>query len=208
MSGMTDQPHPPSERAAALVPDPLHAVVGEVEAHVAEAGWDQPPQLFALVETEALLRAEPQLAVTMGVVATHPGAPTPIAQDPLGDGPLDVRLAGLVFGPEVLGVALTHEVVVLPPSVEAELDSVDHPSVDVRALAASHPERREVRMAVGVLRDGSRAAVLRLKGTDDAPDERVTGPDLAPGLAEALLATLHDQPAQPGPPAAPGPGPG
>ena len=46
-------------------------------------------------------------------------------------------------------------------------------------------------MAVGVLRDGSRAAVLRLRGSDDAPDERVTGPDLVPGLAEALLATLE-----------------
>jgi hypothetical protein len=30
----------------------LQAVVGEVEGHVAEAGWDQPPQLFALVQTE------------------------------------------------------------------------------------------------------------------------------------------------------------
>src|SRR4051812_16724106 len=29
---------------------PLFAVVGEVEEHVAEAGWDQPPQLFALVD--------------------------------------------------------------------------------------------------------------------------------------------------------------
>jgi len=56
-----------------LPPDPLtsplQSVVGEVEGHVAEAGWDQPPHLFALVETEELLRAEPQLASTLGIVA-------------------------------------------------------------------------------------------------------------------------------------------
>lgn len=162
----------------------LLAVVGEVEGHVAEAGWDQPPQLFALVETEALLRAEPQLAETMGIVATHPGALTPVAQEPLGDGPLDEQLASLMFGADVLGVVLAHEVVVLPPSAEAAIDD------DAADIAATHPDRREVRMVVGVTRDGSREAVLRLRGNDGGQDERVTGPDLAPALADALLATL------------------
>lgn len=165
----------------------LLAVVGEVEGHVAEAGWDQPPQLFALVDTEALLRAEPQLAETMGIVAPRPGSLTPVAQDPLGDGPLDEQLASVMFGPEVLGVVLAHEVVVLPPSAEDEMDE-DDPV----ATAAAHPARREVRMAVGVLRDGRREAVLRLRGTNGVDDERVTGTDLVPGLAEALLATLED----------------
>jgi hypothetical protein len=181
-------PAPAAEQPAAPAPGVLHDVVGEVEGHVAEAGWDQPPQLFALVETEALLRSEPQLARTMGIVAGRPGALTPVTQEPLGEGTLAERLAGLVFGPGVLGVALAHEVLVLPPSAEAALDGVDDPAL----VAASHPERREVRMVVAVLREGSRAAVLRLRGTDGAQDERVTGPDLAPGLAEALLATLED----------------
>lgn len=170
----------------ALPPSPLLFVVGEVEEHVAEAGWDQPAQLFALVDTEQLLRAEPQLATTIGVVAARPGSLTPIAQEPLGTAPLDEQLAGLVFGPEVLGVVLAHEVVVLPPGAEQSLDGVPDPA----AAAAAHPERREVRMAVGVLRDGRREAVLRLRGGDAAADERLTGTDLAPGLAEALLATL------------------
>jgi len=163
----------------------LLAVVGEVEGHVAEAGWDQPPQLFALVDTEELLRAEPQLAQTMGIVADRPGSLTPVAQDPLSDAPLDEQLASMVFGPEVLGVVLAHEVVVLPPSAEDALGE------DLGA-AAVHPERREVRMAVGVLRDGSREAVLRLRGADGAEDQRVTGTDLVPGLAEALLSTLDE----------------
>ena len=167
----------------------LLSVVGEVEGHVAEAGWDQPPQLFALVDTEDLLRAEPQLSGSMGLVVARPGSLTPIAQDPLEGAPLDEQLAGMVFGPEVLGVVLVHEVLVLPPSAEAALDGAADPT----GTAAEHPERREVRMAVGVMRDGSREAVLCLRGVgSDTDDERVTGGDLAPGLADALMATLND----------------
>ena len=168
---------------------PLLAVVAEVEGHLAEAGWDQPPQLFALVDTEELLRAEPQLAETMGLVVSRPGSLTPVAQDPLAEGPLDEQLARIVFGPEVLGVVLAHEVLVLPPSAEQALETDDPASA-----AAEHPERREVRMTVGVLRDGSREALLRLRGRDGEEDERVTGSDLVPGLSEALLATLDEEP--------------
>ena len=189
---MTPDRDLPDAGTADLAMDPLHAVVGEVEGHVAEAGWDQPPQLFALVETEQLLRAQPQLAATMGLVATVPGALTPVQQEPLGDGPLDEQLARVVFGREVLGVVLVHEVLVLPPSAEEALAGVDDPAVDIGELAASHPDRREVRMVVGVVRGGAQAAVLRLRGRGDEPDERVTGPDLAPALAEALLATLEE----------------
>ncbi|MEX2291542.1 MAG: PPA1309 family protein [Mycobacteriales bacterium] len=167
---------------------PLQSVVGEVEGHVAEAGWDQPPQLFALVQTEQLLRAEPQLASTMGLVAGGPASLTPIAQEPLGEGPLDAQLAAMVFGEEVLGVVLAHEVVVLPPAAEAAVAQAEDPA----ALAAEHPARRDVRMVVGVVRGGGSACVLRLRGAEPEQDERVTGSDLAPTLAAALLATLED----------------
>ena len=162
----------------------LQDVVVEVESHVAEAGWDQPPQLFALVDTEELLRSEPQLATTMGIVGGRPGSLTPVAQEPLAEGPLDEALARITFGQAVLGVVLAHEVVVLPPSVEAQLEEL------APEAAAAHPQAREVRMVVGVVRDGSRGNVLRLRAVGDAEDERVTGPDLAPALSEALLATL------------------
>ncbi len=169
----------------------LMAVVGEVESHVAEAGWDQPPTLFALVDTEELLRAEPSLAATMGLVAGRPGHLTPIQQEPLGEGALDEQLASVMFGSEVLGVVLAHEVLVLPPAAEVALAMVEDPA----SVAATHPERREVRMVVGVVRDGSQAVMLRLRGQDGSADERVGGPDLAPALAEALLATLDEGPA-------------
>jgi len=168
------------------MPAALFSVVGEVEEHVSEAGWDQPAQLFALVDTEELLRAEPQLARTMGLVAALPGSLTPIAQEPLTEGPLDEALGGIVFGTEVLGVVLAHEVVVLPPGVEEELGE------QALEQAATHPARREVRMVVGVARDGSRECVLRLRGAGAEPDERLSGPDLAPALADALLATLEE----------------
>ena len=171
---------------------PLQAVVDEVESHIAEAGWDQPPQLFALVQTEQLLRAEPQLAQTMGLVAAGPSSLTPIAQEPLGSDPLDEQLASLVFGEEVLGVVLVHEVLVLPPSAEEALEDVADPATE----AARHPQRREVRMVVGVARGGERACLLRLRAQDHegepGADERVGGAELAPALAAALLATLEN----------------
>ena len=172
-----------------LPADPLQSVVGEVEGHVAEAGWDQPPQLFALVQTEQLLRAEPQLAQTMGLVAGDPASLTPIAQEPLGDAPLDEQLASMVFGEEVLGVVLAHEVLVLPPAAEAARRRRGRPR---RPRPPSTPSRRDVRMVVGVARGGRQACVLRLRGATPEQDERVTGPDLAPALAAALLATLDE----------------
>ena len=105
-------------------------------------------------------------------------------QEPLGDGPLDEELARIEFGDQVLGVVLAHEVLVLPPSAEAALEEVDP------ATAAAHPQAREVRMVVGVVRDGGRSAALRLRGADGAADDVVVGADLAPALSEALLGTL------------------
>jgi hypothetical protein len=85
---------------------------------------------------------------------------------------------------------LSQEIVLLPPTAEAELADVD------AAAAASHPERREARLVVAVLRDRTSAAVLRLRDIDgvDAADgvdkALLTGADLAPNLAAALLATF------------------
>lgn len=183
--------------------DRLTATVADIERHVAASGWDQPPVLFALADTEELLGREPGLAVTLGLTAagTQPGQLTPIEQDRLGDGPLDEALAGMMWPADVLGCALVHEVLTLPPAAEdarpADIDPVQ--------WAQRHPERREVRLAVAVLRDGTRASVLRVRpahaaGDIDGPgdldgpgdtDERLTGPDLAPNLADALLATLR-----------------
>ena len=45
----------------------LAEAVLEIEAHIAESGWDQPARLYALVATADLVRAEPDLARAMGL---------------------------------------------------------------------------------------------------------------------------------------------
>lgn len=178
--------------AMSLTPTALETAVVQIERHVAQGGWDRPPVLFALVDTADLVRQEPALASSLGLAEPPDsgGTLTPVEQEPLDEGPLDEILAGITWPADVAGCAVVHEVLVLPPSAEAERPSDDNAT----DWAAGHPDRREVRLAVGVLRDGSQASALRLRaaGADPAaPDDVLVGPDLAPNLAEALLDTLR-----------------
>jgi hypothetical protein len=168
---------------------PLTDAMVEVERHVAANGWDQPPQIFALVLTDDLISAEPDFAATVGLPtdSVPEGALTPIEQEPLPDGPLDDALAHIMWPAEVKGCCLVHEVVLLPPEAEESMPE----EADALEYAASHPDRREARVAVAVLRDGSRATAVRFRGPDEAEDELLVGDDLAPNLSEALLATLE-----------------
>ena len=119
-----------------------------------------------------------------------PAAITPIAQDELPDGPLDEALAHIGWPGEVIGCALSHEILMLPPAAEDELGDLDvDAAVEQRG---EHPERREARLVVAVLRDGQSAGILRLRGTSGQGDDLLTGPDLAPNLVSALSATLTD----------------
>jgi hypothetical protein len=168
---------------------PLENVAVEVERHVSASGWDQPPQIFALVDTAELLRAQPDLADAVGVTAetVADDSLTPVEQDPLPDAPLDETLGRIAWPEAVRGCALVHEIVVLPPEAEDAMPE----DADAAEYAARHPDRREARLAVAVLRDGTRASVVRLRGTDGEEDALLTAPDVAPNLADALLATLR-----------------
>jgi hypothetical protein len=165
--------------------DDLRAAAREVEDFVSTGGWDQAPQLFALVPTADLLARQPELAGTLGPEA----ALTPVAQDALPDEDLAEALAGILWPDAVRGCALAQEIVVLPPEAEAALPDSD--AAELRRVAAEHPARREARLVAAVLRDGSSVCVLRLRGADDGADELVESPDLAPNLTRALLATLQ-----------------
>jgi hypothetical protein len=172
---------------------PLPALVREVESHVAAGGWDQPVRLFALVGTAELLAREPQLARLLGRSSAGDGADpsglTPVEQEELpGYASLDELLAGIAWPDEVRGAALAVERVVLPP--EAEHDLPDDEAAALGVLR-EHPERRDVRLVVAVLRDGAQACVVRARG-HDADEDLVSGPDLVPGLTAALAATLKD----------------
>ncbi|HEY2298508.1 MAG TPA: PPA1309 family protein [Jatrophihabitans sp.] len=172
--------------------NPLEVAAVEVEAFVSAAGWDQRPALFALVRAVEFARDDPAAAAQLGLPEAPDDALTPIEQDELPEGDLDELLGHIGWPESIAGCALAQEIVILPPSAEAELDDAD-PGGSA-AVAARHPERREARLVVAVHRDGSSAAVLRLRpATDgDAEEDLLVGPDLAPNLVTALLATLED----------------
>src|SRR3954470_16699748 len=89
--------------------DELAAAVADVEQFAGEAGWDRPPQLFALVETAELVAAQPELA------GEGDGTYTPVAQDPLPTGDLFDALGTISWPPGVAGCVLVQEILVLPP---------------------------------------------------------------------------------------------
>lgn len=176
----------PSENDAGSASQALPALAREVEEFVASGGWDQPPQLFALVSTAELLAQQPELAGQLDADA----ALTPVAQDPLPVEDLGAALAEIEWPGAVTGCAVAQEIVVLPPEAERELDAVTQDSEVLRRVAAEHPKRREARLVAAVLRDGTIACVLRVRGDSERPDEIVEHPELAPNLTAALLDTL------------------
>jgi hypothetical protein len=165
----------------------LRDAVVEAERHVAGFGWDQPPRLFALVRTQELLAREPGLAAQLGPPdANHLPA---VEQDGLAPtSSIESMLATMAWPAEVDGAAIALERVVVPP--EAERDLPEDPEQAVEHLAA-HAQRRDVRLVVGVLRDGTAMCALRQRLHDDDTSVAV-GPNLVPGLVHALLATLDD----------------
>lgn len=168
--------------------EPLAVAALETERHVAISGWDQNPRIFALVETAALVEAEPQLVLD-GAADRAPGALTAIEQEDLPRTSSLESLLGRMAWPETVhGAALAVERVVIPPGAERDLP--DDADEAVEALA-QHPQREDVRLLVAVHRDGRAVCLLRQRAHDR--DDRVaTGEDIAPGLVHALRATFED----------------
>ena len=168
--------------APAFLEDPFLAeAVREAEEFVGAAGWDQKPQIFALVPTAELLERQPDMAGELDTAVFY----TPIAQDPLPDTDLSVALQTVEWPDAVAGCILVHEIVVLPPSAQ---DALPTDPDEAAAAAAAHPDRTEARLAVGVLRDGRAACLMRLEG--EHSDTPLRGADLAPNLVEALRLTF------------------
>ncbi|MFG3348007.1 PPA1309 family protein [Streptomyces sp. NPDC048018] len=172
-----------------MAASPLTRAVLEIDEYASGLGWDRPARLFALVDTAKLRRQEPKLAAQLGAGGADTTTYTPIEQEELPAGkPLDEFLGTIAWPDAVAGCALTVERLMLPPSAEAAVPK----GLNEAGLAkwvASHPDRQEVRMTVAVLRDGAREAAIRLR-EKDTPTEVLTGPDLVPGLADALAATF------------------
>lgn len=167
------------------VNDTLVAALLEVERHVGHGGWDQPARLFALVPTAELIAAEPALAEQL----TRPGAPSDalssVEQDEFHSGAdLLGDLERVAWPPTVFGCALAVERAFVPREVEADLPDDEDAAAE---FVAGHPRRQDVRVVVGVTRDGGRHGLARLRAV---PEELLGGPDLVPGLADALADTL------------------
>ncbi len=171
------------------VTDPLSIAALDTERHVAAAGWDQNPRLFALVPTADLVEREPHLRVQLRGADLTEGALSAVEQEDLPrTSSLETLLGRLSWPEAVVGVALAVERIVVPP--EAERDLPEQPEAAVDALA-SHPQRRDVRLLVAVLRDGQSRCLLRQRA-HDRDDQVAMGDDIAPGLVHALKATLED----------------
>ena len=175
-----------------MAASPLTRAVLEIDEYASGLGWDQPARLFALVDTARLRAQEPALAAQLGLEDESASTGlTPIEQDEIPSGkPLDEFLGTIAWPDAVAGCALSVERLMLPPSAEAQVPE-NLSEAKLAQWVADHPERQEVRMTVAVLRDGGRESALRLR-EKDSPTEVLTGPELVPGLAEALSATFVD----------------
>jgi hypothetical protein len=192
-----------SSEGTPLAANPLTRAVLEIDGYASTLGWDQPARLFALVDTAQLRAQEPELSRQLGIGEdgdgegeAAAGSLTPVEQDEIpADAHLDEFLATIAWPDVVVGCALTVERLMLPPAAEESLPTAlraeEADEVSLAKWVAEHPERQEVRMTVGVLRDGSRESAIRLR-EKDSPTEVLTGSSLVPGLADALAATFEE----------------
>lgn len=177
------------ERAALL------AALIELERHVAEVGWDQPPRLFALVFTDELVAAEPDLAAHLGLNSTaqggHPGALTGIEQDPLDPAVDLIETLQTIEWPETVhGCVVALERTFLPSSAQADIP--EDPDAAARYVH-EHDDREDIRVLVGAVRnsgDGDDTITHGVARLVSQPEELLGGETLVPGLTEVVARTL------------------
>lgn len=161
----------------------LDTVVTEIERHLDELGWGSAPRLFALVRTGDLLANEPHLAATLG--EADPDSLTPVEQDEIDTDIADL-LPRITWPDDVVGCALSHEIVMIPDeAAEARPDGVD-PLV----WAERHPEHEDLRAVAAVLRTGEAAAAVRVRGKNGEADDVVLDPEVVPNMVAALRDTF------------------
>ena len=174
-------------RMSAVKPvlSPLTRAALETEAHVATDGWGQPARLFSLARNGELLRRQPALAAMLGDV--DPDEFSAIEQEGVirGDD-LEKALGHTAWPADVDGVALAVERIIVPP--QAEIETFGRGGTNAQRLA-THEQREDVRLLVAALRNGEIITLVRRRAEDD-DDKVAIGTNIAPGLVEALKATL------------------
>ena len=123
----------------------------------------------------------------MAVAERDPHHLTSIEQEDLPPATeLEDLLAGLSWPDTVDGAAVVVERVVLPPAAE---EAMPEDAAEALAYLMAHPDRQDVRLAVGVLRTGESWCAVRTRAADS--DEAVAGgADVVPGLVQGVAATL------------------
>ncbi|WP_371479631.1 PPA1309 family protein [Kitasatospora sp. NBC_00315] len=186
---MSDASNTPSDVSGLPAATPLTRAALEIDEYAATLGWDLPARLFALVDSAQLRKADPKLARQLGLADSDEPGLTPIEQDELPAGmELDKFLGTIAWPDMIAGCALVVERLMLPPGAEQSRPK-NATEAQLADWVANHPKREEVRITAAVLRDGKRESALRLRSKDVAR-EVLTGPDLVPGLTDALLATF------------------
>ncbi|UFU05557.1 PPA1309 family protein [Ruania halotolerans] len=161
----------------------------EIERHVGTRGWDGPIAVFSLVRSAQIVAASPHLAQELpDGAAEDPEHLTSIEQDGLPEAEtLEDLLAQLAWPETVDGAAIVVERMVVPPEAEAQMPTDPEEGL---AYLMAHPDRQDMRIAVGVLRTGETWCALRSRA-NDSDDAVAGGPDAVPGLAQALASTLR-----------------
>ena len=166
---------------------------------MARGGWDGPVRVFALVRSQ-VLAADPELAGHLPSDVSLQAAQRPeslfsVEQEGLppaasvGD-----LLAQLAWPETVDGAAVSLERIAMPPEAEAE---IPEDPAEAEAFASADPRRQDIRMVVGVMRDGSSWGTIRLRSHDEDADV-LGAPDPVPELGQALRATFPSGGRRPG----------
>lgn len=172
------------DAARSVQQERLSAALIEIEHFVARSGWDQPSRLFALVPTVELLAAEPALGGQLQV--TTPDQLSSVEQDDFHPGSDILQtLASISWPPTVAGAALTTQRTFLPADLESQIPLDPDQAAD---FVANHPQHEEIRVVIGVMRDGTHYGVARLASN---PEELLAGDNLVPALSNALMRTFH-----------------
>ena len=144
-------------------PDPLTAVLLDIERHAGSSGWDQPWRVFALVETAQLLAHEPALAETLGPETTAPW--TPVEQDQLPDAATLEELLHQLAWPDTVDRRGSRRRARDAPGRRRGRPA-GGPGRDPPGRRRA-PAAAGVRLAVAVLRAGGRACAAAVPSHDD-----------------------------------------
>ena len=169
---------------------PLTRCALETELHVAADGWGQRPRLFSLANNGSLLKRQPALRSVLGEL--DPDEFSAVEQDvQVTNKTLEKVLATTAWPKDVDGVALVVERVIIPKdeSTEAFGTPLTGRSNLVAKRLEERLDREDVRLVVAVLRNEEIITLVRRKNEDD-DDKVAIGTNIAPGLVDALKATL------------------